>query len=626
MQRIKNIDWKKWLNASWPYLVIIAAVYLLAEIQISNRGMILDIDTMFHYNRFNDIAEQFRTGKFSYFQTNFGFQQSGRVINAMYGPLFAYFNGFLVFLLGSWYRYQVVSYFILGILAGSGMYLLARKAQAKKLPAVMVAVLYINIGGIQAWFDHTNLMAWGAALAPYVFIEGVNMIQDHDQPIRWVRLMIVMSIVGQTHLLSVLLLTVALVPFAIIGFIKTKYKKEMVIDLVKAVAGTFILTANVWGALLLILGTNNISPTLGHHLAAYALEISGYGTLRNTILGPTLFLLLVQIVYAILTYKKSLVNTTVTVEGGILLLLSSNLVPWAEIQDKFKFLANYLQFPHRLLIAAYPLILLGIAISISQLDKKYKTVQIVALCGVGMVILENFGTNYARIIQRTTFNHRAVYVVKSKKYYSGKNLYRQKKYYKHVFGLHGKYQANGIRNTKYGNIYVKTTTRGDYYKNTLDTGKVWRYTHYADQRGKLFSAIIKVNPDYLPTYHKKISAIKADYYYIQNVIKPWESGKFSYQVLNGGRLQLKWKAKRAGKITLPLVMYKQSQLSLNGKYVSPKLGYIGTPKVEQRKGKNVAVLQFKMPIWFGILLAITIISWLCLIIYGVYCWVKRMKA
>lgn len=625
MQRIKKINWRKWLESSWPYLAIIAAVWLLAEIQISNRGVILDIDTMFHYNRFNDIAEQFRTGKFSYFQNNFSFEQSGRVINAMYGPLFAYLNGFLVFLLGSWYRYQIISYFLISIVAGSGMYLLARKARSNKLAATLVAILYINIGGVQAWFDHTNLMAWGAAFAPYVFIEGVNMIKNREKPIRWLRLALIMTIVGQTHLLSTLLLALCLVPLFIVGFIRTQNKREMVVNLLKAIGLTLLLTANVWGGLLLILGTNNISPTLGHHLALYSLQISGYGTLRNTILGPTLFLLLVQIIYAILTYKKSLINTAVTAEGAILLLLSSPLIPWKLLQENFKFLANYLQFPHRLLIAAYPLILLGIAISISQFDKRYKIGQIIAICGLSLVILENFGTNYARIMQRTTFNRRAVYEVKSKKYYNNKNIYKQKKYFSYVRGLHGKYQTNGIKNTKYGYVYVKTATRGDYYKNTLDTGKVWRYTHYSSQRGKLFSTIIKVNPDYLPTYHKKLSAIKVDYYYIKRVIKPRESGKFSYRVLNNGRLQLSWKGKTTKNRSLPLIMYKQSQLSVNGRSVSPRLGYIGTPIVKQRKGQNTAILQFKAPIWFNLLLIVTILSWLSLVIYGIHLVVKNRK-
>lgn len=624
MQKIKKINWQKCFEIAWPYLIIIAAIFLLAEIQISNRQVILDIDTMFHYNRFNDIAEQFRTGHFSYFQGNYSFQQSGRIVNALYGPGFAYFNGFLVYLLGSWYNYQIVSYFILGILAGSGMYLLARKAKAGKLPAVMVAVLYINIGAIQAWFDHTNLTAWGAALAPFVFIEGINMVQDRQKPIRWIRLMLVMSLVGQTHLLSTLLLSLGLVPLAIIGFTKTPNKKQMLLDLVKAVGGTLLLTANVWGGLLLILKTNQIAPTFKHDLAFYALSINGLGTIRNAILGPTLFILLVQIVYAIITYKKSSLNLIVTVEGAIFLLMSSTMFPWEFLQENFKFLGNYLQFPHRLLTLAYPLLLLGIALSISQIEVKYSIISKIAICALGVIILENFGTNYARITQRSSFNSQAVYKVKSKKYYTSRNLYNRDKYYNYVKGLQDDYRANGINDIKGSRIYVQTATRGIYYKNTLDLDRVWNFTHDSQKRSKLFDAIIKVNPDYLPTYHQKVTGEDADYYYIQDVIKPRESGKFSYQVLSHGRLQLKWHSQTNKKQNLPLIMYKQSQLTLNGKVVSPKLSDIGTPLVTAKKGKNTAVLQFIVPLWFRILMGITVTSWLGLIGYGIL-QIKRRK-
>ena len=82
----------------------------------------------------------------------------------MYGPFFAYFNGFLLLICGSWFGYQILTYLILCIGAGTGMYFLARKAKANEIASVMVAVLYINIGSIQAWFDHTNLIAWGGML------------------------------------------------------------------------------------------------------------------------------------------------------------------------------------------------------------------------------------------------------------------------------------------------------------------------------------------------------------------------------------------------------------------------------------------------------------------------------
>ena len=615
MELLKKRSWQNKLEKLWPYFVIMLATYLLMKVQLDNHKVVLDIDTLFHYNRFYDIAEQFKTGKFSYFQSNFGFQQSGRIINALYGPLFAYLNGFLIYLVGSWYKYQLTSYFLIGITAGSGMYLLAQKCKANKLISTLVAILYINIGGIQTWFDHTNLMAWGAAFVPFVLIEGVNMLQDKKRPVRWVRLMLVMSIIAQTHLLSTILFIIALIPLAIISWIKTPSKKEMVINLFKAVFGALCLTANIWGSLVLILKTNNISPTLSHQLAINALTINECGTLRNTILRITLILFVVQIVFSILNWKKSKLNLIVTVEGGVFLLLSSSLIPWKIIQSKAEFLTNYLQFPHRLLLIAYPLILLGITISITELDTPL--LKKLCICFIGLVIVENYATNYARIAQRTTFNHRAIYEVKSKKYFTGKNMYKLEKYYNFVYGLHGKYQANGIKDTDYGNIYVKVATRGDYYKNTLDLDKVWRLTHYSSQRGQLFNTIIKVNPDYLPTYHKKMTGSLVDYYYIKDVIDPYLAHKFSYHVLSGGRLELEWNSKTTKKISLPIIMYQQSQLTLNKKSVSLQLGYIGTPLVKQKHGKNIAILRFVSPIWFKILFMLTIVSWILLVVYGI---------
>ncbi|TSO26041.1 hypothetical protein [Lactobacillus sp. LL6] len=616
MKYLRKNNLQNWLEKLWPYFAILIAIYLLMKIQLSNHRVVLDIDTMFHYNRFYDIVEQFRTGKFSYFQSNFGFQQSGRIINALYGPLFAYLNGFLVYVLGSWYNYQLASYFIIGIIGGFGMYLLAQKCQANKIISTMIAILYINIGGIQTWFDHTNLMAWGAAFAPFVFIEGVNMLQNKDHPVRWVRLMLIMSIIAQTHLLSTILFTIALIPFVVISWINSPYKKELLINLLKAVLGTLCLTANVWGSLLLILKTNNISPTLSHQLAINALTISDCGTLRNTISKITLILVLIQIIYACLTWKKSKINFIVSIEGGLFLLLSSAIIPWKIVQAKAEFLTNYLQFPHRLLIAAYPLILLGIAISVTELSDG-SLVKKLALCFVGLVIIENYAANYARIVQRTTFNHRAVYEVKSKKYFTGKNMYKQEKYYDFVYGLHGKYQANGVKDTNQGNLYVKVATRGDYYKNTLDLTKVWHLTHDANQKGELFNTIIKVNPDYLPTYHKKMTGSLVDYYYIKDVIDPYLTHKFSYRVLNNGRLELKWNSESTKKITLPIIMYKQSRLVLNKKVVSPQLSYIGNPRIKQKYGENIAILQFISPIWFTILFMLTVVSWILLVSYGI---------
>ncbi|WP_281829836.1 MULTISPECIES: hypothetical protein [Lactobacillus] len=53
----KRIQLNQFLNRTWPFLIIILATLLLAEIQLSNGQLVINIDTIFHYNRFYDAEE-----------------------------------------------------------------------------------------------------------------------------------------------------------------------------------------------------------------------------------------------------------------------------------------------------------------------------------------------------------------------------------------------------------------------------------------------------------------------------------------------------------------------------------------------------------------------------------------
>ena len=81
------------INWGLPYCAIAAMAYLIMFPQFVSHGVILGTDSIFHFNRFYDAAKQIQQLNFSYFQSNYSFQQSGRIINAVYGPLFAYLNG-----------------------------------------------------------------------------------------------------------------------------------------------------------------------------------------------------------------------------------------------------------------------------------------------------------------------------------------------------------------------------------------------------------------------------------------------------------------------------------------------------------------------------------------------------
>lgn len=618
--KLKKIDWNHWIKEALPYLVIVTVAFLFFDIQYANKGTILDIDTLFHYNRFYDASEQIRNHNFSYFQMNYGFNQSGRVINALYGPIFAYLNGLLVILAGSWWHYQLLSNFILCVAAGTGMYLLGRKAKLNQVIATLIAVFFINIGGIQAWYDHANFTAWGVAFAPFVFIEALNMLQDHDRPIRWVRLMLVMSLLAQTHLMSTLILSVALVPFAIIGFIKTDHRKQMVLDLLKAVVGTLILTANVWGALIMLIKTNQLSPTLTHSLARTAVRIAHEGIIRRSINLTFMLAVIVQAICAICLRKKNKLILPISAVGIVFFFISTKYFPWQFMQDHFKILGTNLQFPHRLATTiAYPLILLAIGLTLQILTQlENKAWYHVALLAVTFLTLQAFGQSYTRISDRSSLNLRYVYQVKNPKYNKTKNLYHQKRYVTRVKELPDSYHTQGVDKIKGSQVYVKVATRGTYYRNTLNMGDIYAATHYKVLRFKLFDLIIKVNPDYLPVHHVK-KAYLSTYYYIKRVIDPNLKHEFNHKVLKNGVLQISWTGKKAKKRSLPIVMYKQSQLTLNGKIVkNSKLGHISTPTVMQKKGRNVATLHFLTPTWFKALGILSLIAWLAFIVYGGY--------
>lgn len=76
----------------WVPLIIVVFAVLLVTPQLFTRKVILGSDSVFHYNRFYEAAMQLKNGNFSYFLSLYGFQQSGRIVNALYGPFFCLFT------------------------------------------------------------------------------------------------------------------------------------------------------------------------------------------------------------------------------------------------------------------------------------------------------------------------------------------------------------------------------------------------------------------------------------------------------------------------------------------------------------------------------------------------------
>ena len=562
---MKNYSVEKYKNKIIDYLIpiilslVIATVLIWTELT-TRSGLTLD-DTAFHFHRFYDTYQQIQNHNFSYFQMNYGMGESGRIVNALYGPFFAYLMGSLLLFCSSWLRFQILITYLIFLVGGLGIYRLSRKVKISQVVSSIVTALFLTTGYIAYWLRSNAFNSWGAVLIPFVLIQGINLLNNHKTRFSWISLGIVMAIVAQIHLLSTFFSILALIPFFIYGLVLSENKRQMWIDVFKAVGLFIVLTANVWGAFLLLYPTNQMASPIDYSpvLTAVNLSVAGTSTMWTSITEVTLLLFIVQLIYVIFNFKSSKLNTFVTLEGIVFLYLSSNLFPWQFVKDTLPAVTGYLQFPNRFTVVAYPLLFLGIGLTLNELIKSHgKKLGMIASALAIVVVLFNVRADFNEINNNITYNKEITSNAKEMK-------------------------EKGLA------LYINK---------------------------------VEINsPDYLPV-RKKIKS--SDITGMLMSMSP-QKNNFEQKALSNGRLELTWKDSTSKVTTLPIFIYKQSELSLNNKVIKPKVNEIGMPQVQSRKGKNTAILSFKTPIWFIILLYISILSWVLLIIYGVFRWVKIIK-
>lgn len=565
---------KKVLNWALPYLAIATMTYIIMYPQLISHGVILGTDSIFHFNRFYDTAKQIQQGSWSYFQSNFSFQQSGRIINAVYGPLFAYLNGILLGLLGTWFHYQVVSSFLVYFIGGVGMYRLAIKVNASRRIALLVSTIFLCLGWLPRWELAQNMNAWGAALAPFLIMLGITMLQDRAQPVHWLSLMTLMTIIVQIHLLSSVFFTLTLIPFFVIGLIRTNHRGRMLLATLKAIVGTVILTANVWGALLMLNLHNHIAKPAPFDMVDNALKPTRFSSTRDYLIYFCWLLFILQLLYVLFTFRRSLVNSTVTILGAVLLFISSVWFPWSLVQHALPGLQTTLQFPNRLTIMAYPLLLTGVACTCQQLITAPGADKLRLRIITGLLLFALF-----QVAIPTTTS---------------------------VFQRTAIYESDEVLNTSTALAWV------------TPNAKSIRQAVHNDYPGQLLLRVEKRAPDYLPIPEKYLhKKYVRSYAYQDQVIR--HSKEFKHTVLPGGRLQLSWRAKQAGPIRLPIITYQESRLSVNSHQLRhyPR-SRVGAPTVYQRRGNNTAVLSFQQAGWFTFLLVVSLTGLTVLCAYGLY--------
>lgn len=193
--------------------------------------MVIGSDAIFHFNRFYDTSEQIRNGNFEYFISLYGFQQSGRIVNAFYGPFVAYLHGLLVLFSKNWFVYQVLSNLILFIISGCSMYTFLRAGHFTYRKSRIGAVLYMCTFSILYWATRQGFSSWGSALMPLCLTVIFYVFEERRVP-RF-KLGFFTAFLFQTHILSALILVLIYTPIFLYAFIKNTNKLDFVVAILK---------------------------------------------------------------------------------------------------------------------------------------------------------------------------------------------------------------------------------------------------------------------------------------------------------------------------------------------------------------------------------------------------------
>lgn len=538
----------------WVSLFIISFAILLVTPQLFTRKVILGSDSIFHYNRFYEAAMQLKNGNFSYFLSLYGFQQSGRIVNALYGPFFAYLQGGLILISGTWFRYQIVSRVLLHILAESSMYVLLKQCKVKTSIALSLGLLYATTFSIQYWTMRQGFSSWGAALLPYCFIPAIHYV--FYQRVNQVRLALSMALIFQIHVLSALMLAMMYLPFYLYTFVKatTSKKKETILKVLIAVILFLLLTVNVWGVLLYLRDANHLlDPFINREIGKNGID----GTARYWLYTPIslMVLLILQFIYAIVNWKKlARWKRILHFIYFVFFFLSTGLFPWQYLVENGNTFAELIQFPFRFFVPATILLLAITGLTVTRFVNWRKSIAVLLFAFAGVGLIQNIMDTTDRV-------------------------------------------KSAVQDGELISIVKHTYVEGDYQTISL--------TMNDSDLSQFLNLVVKPTPDYVPIYGTIGKQNTYDLYY-ENIVTNQRTEK----LIKDNYLVLTWQADEGEELNLPIVVYKDSILTLNGKELDKddyNLSTIGTPTVSSQEGKNKLELRYQEPEWLFVAISTPLI-------------------
>lgn len=531
---------------------IIAIFILLPQIYV---GFVpLGSDMSFHYNRFYEISQQIETGKFNYFMSLYGFNGSGRIINALYGYDVAFINGFILFLTKSWLKFQLISSFLCLFVAGFGTYTVARKMKVNMVYSIIAASLYMSSAGVIYYVRAQGFSGWGSAFLPFIFIQGIRAVNDKKKPINVIYLALSVTVLLNTHILSALIGVIAVTPFYIISFFKTKEKIKWIWNAFLAVFLTVLMSLNTLVTYFEVSLTNNLlRPYIPDSFLLESLKIDIGGVNGNHTLGILFSLIFVfQIIYTLINRREiCLINQVVTCVGAFFLLISTTIFPWDFI---IRLIPSFsmIQFPFRLSIVAF--ILLPVAF-LSEMERVWKSI----------------ASSHRKMI---------LSVLLTLTILIGSSAHLQ------MVSNAQKWLRDPLSMGNNSSIYDAKEIRNNLRSSDLSLA---------------LKTIQKGTSDYLPMKHETKILTSTDFESLQSYKKYRDTimnnqEGFNRRVTAEGDITLSWERDEPVTDIVPIVIYSNSIVKHNGELLSKDkydVTEFGTLVLEAKKGENVVEVGYE---------------------------------
>ncbi|MHC5267931.1 hypothetical protein ACYSNO_01900 [Enterococcus sp. LJL98] len=528
---LKKMSEKNGFYRLW--LIILAFFFVLP--QYLTKSMIVGSDIIFHFNRFYDVSQQIEQHNFQYFMNQYGFQQSGRIVNALYGPLMAYIHGGLVWLSSSWFVYQMLANFLLFVLAGNCMYFLLKKCTIKKQKAFYLSVLYMTSFSIIYWVSRQGFTSWGAAVFPLCLVPIVDLFEEERFPP--IKVGFLMALIFQIHLFSsVLLLIVYFVCYGFLFFKKPQVRKQLLIQGILSVGLFFTLTLNVWyGFWTLYRGNELLSPFVNRSMYK---NTTTFRSVYWLVTPVALFPLLLFYLRKICKDWKQLADfdRAIASVGLVFLILSTNLVPWKFLAGKNWTIIETIQFPFRFFVPFTVLLLVFIGRN-------------------GRLVLKRQDWTLSFLRMMTFLAVIQLSVTTLSAYHQWQTAEKP------------------VRASRHTHLFSES--RDEMTSSFFQTDK-----------SKTLALIQKSTPDYLPIYQE--NGLNKYNQYKVLVIDQNESEKFTKEVVDG-KLIVSWEATAGEEVHLPVVVYERTKVVYNQKereHQELNLTDIGTPILLSEAGVN----------------------------------------